>query len=79
MHPQCGWLDMLSHTEAVWERFFAFSAVWAARSRPGKHPLWKSGLELCANYTLSCSSNEVTVFHFCSLMLRKIVFPNVIM
>lgn len=55
--PTCGRLGMLSHAEVVWESVFFFFAAadWAAHSRPGKHPLWQSGLELCTNYTLSSS------------------------
>lgn len=34
-----------------------FGADWVNHSRPGKQPVWKSSLELCANYTLSWSSN----------------------
>lgn len=57
-----GWLGMMSYTEVVWEKvffifFFARAADLAAHSRPGKHPLWQSGLELCTDYTLSGSSN----------------------
>lgn len=55
--PTCGWLGVLSHVEVVWESFllFFFSCCWLRRQ--GKQPLWQSGLELYAKYTLSSCCN----------------------